>query len=164
MTWAGAATIIALIFAFTNGITYALAFLGTCLIPEIAVAGIRWGLIHGDKQQRIGTPLVGLVLLAFGFWLSTGVSLHIFGFTVSGIALASIGAVLGFCVPLSWGGVPDREAPAKTGLSSSRSVAIDFATKILHDISTDARIRTHLTRSSTIGELYKRGSVLRPKN
>ena len=91
-------------FIFTNGVVFALCFLGTAMVPCIAVAGMRWGLSRGDKQQRVGVPLVAIALLAFAYWLSTGVSIQIVGHHLSGLALGLIGAFIGFVgVPLSWG-------------------------------------------------------------
>jgi hypothetical protein len=95
---------VAIAFIFINGVVFALYFLGTAMVPCIAVAGMKWGLLRGDKQQRVGVPLVAIALLVFAYWLSTGVSIQIMGHQVSGLALGLIGALIGLVgVPLSWG-------------------------------------------------------------
>ena len=102
-------------FIFTNGIVFALYFVGTTTIPCIAVAGIKWGIFRGDRQERIGVPLVGILLLAFAYWLSTRVSILILGHHLSGLALALIGAFIGLIgVPLSWGGSASMNTPNRS--------------------------------------------------
>jgi hypothetical protein len=98
-------TPVAIVFAFKIGFVFALCFFGTVAIPCVAVAGARWGVLAGDKQQKIGVPIVGLLLLAFAYWLSTYVSVKVFGVRVSGLILLIISGVIGLIgVPLSWGG------------------------------------------------------------
>jgi hypothetical protein len=90
---------------FTGGFVFALCFVGTAMIPCIAVAGMKWGLLRGDRQQRIGVPLVAIMLLIFVYWLSTGVSIQVMGYHLSGLTLALIGGFVGLVgIPLSWGG------------------------------------------------------------
>ncbi len=94
---------IAVVFVFKNGVAFALSFLGTAIIPCVAIAGMKWGLMKGDRQQRIGVPIVALLLLAFAYWLSTGVSVQVFGHNLSGLTLGIIGSVIGLIgIPLSW--------------------------------------------------------------
>ena len=92
-------------FVFSNGILFALNFLGAAYLPLIAAAGIKWGLVAGDSQQKVGVPIVGLILLGLGYWLSRDVSLQLFGYHVSGLTLVIIGALVGFiAIPTAWGG------------------------------------------------------------
>jgi len=92
-------------FIFTTGLLFGICFIGAAMVPCIAIAGMKWGILRGDRQQRIGVPLVATLLLAFAYWLSTGVSVHIMGHHLSGLALALIGAFIGLVgVPVSWGG------------------------------------------------------------
>jgi hypothetical protein len=99
-------------FIFTNGIVFALCFLGTTMVPCIAVAGMKWGFLRGDKQQKVGVPLVAIALLGFAYWLSTGVSIQVMGHHLSGLALGLIGAFIGLVgVPLSWGGSTPNASP-----------------------------------------------------
>jgi len=102
--------VIAIVLAFKNGPTFALCFFGTTAIPCVAVAGAKWGLVAGDAQQKIGVPVIALILLAFAFWLSTYVSVTAFGIEISGLVLMAIGGVIGLAgVPLAWGGqAPQR--------------------------------------------------------
>jgi hypothetical protein len=94
---------------FTSGIVFVLYFVGTAMIPCVAVTGLKWGILRGDRQQRIGVPLVAVLLLAFGYWLSSDLSIFIFGHHLSGFALFLIGAFIGLVgVPLSWGGLLRR--------------------------------------------------------
>ena len=101
---------VAIVFAFKNGLGFALCFFGTAAVPCIAVAGGRWGLLAGDPQQKIGVPIVALLLLAFAYWLSSHVSVTAFGVQISGLTLLIISCIIGLLgVPLSWGGrVPRR--------------------------------------------------------
>jgi len=88
--WFGIVTPAALVLAFKIGVVFALCFFGTVSVPCVAVAGARWGVIAGDKQQKIGVPTVGLLLLAFAYWLSTYVSVKVFGVEISGLTLMII--------------------------------------------------------------------------
>jgi hypothetical protein len=101
---------VAVVFAFQHGLLFALGFLGTSWIPCIAVAGAKWGVIRGDRQQRIGVPVVAALLLAFAYWLSTGVEVLVFGHIISGLTLFLISAVLGLTVPLAMGGAAVRRS------------------------------------------------------
>jgi hypothetical protein len=103
--WFMIVTPVAIVFAFKIGLVFALCFFGTVTVPCVAVAGARWGVLAGDKHQKIGVPIVGLLLLAFAYWLSTYVSVHVFGVQVSGLILVIISGVIGLIgVPLAWGG------------------------------------------------------------
>jgi len=96
---------VATAFIFSNGILFALKFVAVAMIPCCAVGAMKWGVIAGDKQQKIGVPLVGLILLAFPYWLSSDVWLSAFGHYISGLALFGISAVIGIIgLPLAWGG------------------------------------------------------------
>jgi Na+/phosphate symporter len=97
-------------FAFSNGILFALSFLGTALLPCFAVGTIKWGIMLGDKQQKIGVPLAGLVLLALAYWLSGRVSLQLVGYHVSGLGLLLFSSLVGLAVPLAWGGPPTEKS------------------------------------------------------
>jgi hypothetical protein len=54
------------------------------MLPSIAVAGMKWGLVFGDNQQKVGVPFIAVLLLGFACWLSTYVSLNIGAAHVSG--------------------------------------------------------------------------------
>jgi hypothetical protein len=96
---------VAAVFVFKIGLVFALCFLGTAWLPCIAVAGARWGLLAGDRGQKIGVPIVALMLLAFAYWLSTYVSVTAFAVHISGLTLLIISCVIGLIgVPLAWGG------------------------------------------------------------
>jgi hypothetical protein len=98
-------TPIAVVFVFKHGFAFALCFFGTASVPCIAVAGVRWGVVAGDNQQKVGVPLVGLLMLAFAYWLSTYVSVTVFGLRISGLILMIISSIIGLIgVPLAWGG------------------------------------------------------------
>jgi len=74
------------------------------MIPCIATVGMKWGILLGDRQQKVAVPLVTLLLLAFAYWLSRSVSLQVFGYRLSGLVVVMIGAFVGLVgVPLSWG-------------------------------------------------------------
>lgn len=92
-------------FAFSNGIVFALSFLGAAYLPCVAIAGAKWGILMGDSQQKIIVPIIGFVLLALAYWLSTNINIHLLGFTLSGFGLAIISGLIGLVgVPTSWGG------------------------------------------------------------
>ena len=100
---------VAIAFMFSNGIGFALSFLGAAWIPCCAIGAIKLGIIAGDKQQKVGVPLVGLIPLAFGYWLSGKVDLHVFGHHLSGFGLFIVSCVIGLTVPLAWGGgIPQK--------------------------------------------------------
>lgn len=80
---------------FRTALFFALTFLGTTTIPLIAVVGIKWAILTGDRQQKIGVPIIVLALLAFAYWLSIGVTIQAFDYNVSGLALLIISAGLG---------------------------------------------------------------------
>jgi hypothetical protein len=93
----------AITFIFTKDIVSALRFFGTAMIPLVAIAGLKWGVLKGDREQKIGVPLVAILLLAFAYWLSTGVSIQLFGYNLSGLELGLAGGFVGLVgVPLSW--------------------------------------------------------------
>ena len=91
-------------FLFVNGIAFALSFFGAALLPCVAVAGAKWGILRGDRQQKIGVPVIGVMLLAFAYWLSTGISVRLFGLNLSGLSFVVIGSLIGLVgVPIAWG-------------------------------------------------------------
>jgi len=103
--WFLAAAAAAIVLIFKNGMAFALCFLGVAAIPCVAIAGAKWGLASGDTQQKFGVPLVAALLLGFSYWLSTSVSLRLFGFDINGLTIGIISAAIGLIrVPASWGG------------------------------------------------------------
>jgi hypothetical protein len=103
--WFMVVTLIAAVLVFKVGFIFALCFLGTAWLPCIAVAGARWGFLAGDKQQRIGVPLIAFAILTFAYWLSTYVSVTAFSVHLGGLTLLVISSIIGLIgVPLAWGG------------------------------------------------------------
>jgi len=93
---------VAVALAFKVSVAIAFYFFVASMISCVAAAGFKWGLLRGDKQQRIGVPIVAILLLGFAYWLSSGVSLEIFGHHVSGLVCCLIGAAVGLLgVPLA---------------------------------------------------------------
>jgi hypothetical protein len=90
-----------LVFAFKNGILFALSFLGTTTLPAISITAMRWAIARGNRAQKIGVPIFGALLVAFAYWLSLGVSGDAFGLHVSGQVLLVISGVVGFFLPLA---------------------------------------------------------------
>jgi hypothetical protein len=88
--------------AFKVSVAMAFYFFAASMISCVAAAGFKWGLLRGDKQQRIGVPIVAILLLGFAYWLSLGVSVAIFGLHLSGLLCCLIGAAVGLLgVPLA---------------------------------------------------------------
>jgi hypothetical protein len=94
--------VVGVIFVFDNGIAFALRFFGTAMVPAVAIVGMKWGLVKGDAQQKVGVPLIALALLAFAYWLSTGVSVQIGGYHLNGWAVGLIGVFVGLASSTSW--------------------------------------------------------------
>ena len=105
--WVLISFIMAIFFVIDNGVGFAFTFIYICWIPMVAVAASKWGLFKGDNQQKIVVPSIAIVLLLFAYWLSTGVQIHVFGVTVSGLILGFISAAIGITIPLEmatrWG-------------------------------------------------------------
>lgn len=94
---------IAVVFIFKNGVIFALSFLAVTMIPCIAIAAAKWGVMRGDAQQKLFVPVVALLLLAFAYWLSPGVSVNVASVHLSGFVLMLIGGFVGLVgVPLRW--------------------------------------------------------------
>ena len=94
---------VAIAFIFANFLVFALAFVGTSMLPCLAVAGAKWSILKGDGQQKIVGQVFSALLLALAYWLSNGVSIQLFGYHLSGVTIGLIGALVGLVgVPLSW--------------------------------------------------------------
>jgi len=116
----------AIAFMFTKDIVSAFSFFGTAMIPLVAVAGLKWGVLRGDSEQKIGVPLVAILLLAFAYWLSTGVSIQIFGYNLNGLVLGIAGSFVGLVgIPLSW--AASSTSASSPAVSDSKIVS-DYAT------------------------------------
>lgn len=97
---------VAAVFAFQNSIGFAVTFLGTCWLPCFVVGTAKWGLMRGDRSQKVVVPIIAAVVLAFAYWLSTKVEVHISGYLISGFVLWIVSALIGLTVPLSMGPNP----------------------------------------------------------
>ena len=93
--WFLTVTAVTLIVIFRDGFAIALCFLGTTILPTVAVGAFTWAQMFGDNQQRFGSPVIGVILLGFAYWLSTNVSLELYGYHVNGFALFAISAAIG---------------------------------------------------------------------
>jgi len=80
---------------FRTGTSVALCLFGTSMISLVAAGGLKFGILWGDRAQKIGVPLVAILLLGFAYWLSSGFSVQIFGYQLSGLTWGIIGAVIG---------------------------------------------------------------------
>lgn len=74
------------------------SIIGTTIVTPIAVAGIMRGIRTGDTSQRIGTPILGALLLAGCYWMSTHFTLHVLGVAIAGQWWLAIGAAIGFLI------------------------------------------------------------------
>jgi hypothetical protein len=84
---------------FRGDIWNSLCLGGTSLLALVAAGGLKFGILWGDRAQKIGVPLVACVLLVLAFWLSSGFSVELFGYQLSGLMWAAAGAVIGLlCV------------------------------------------------------------------
>jgi hypothetical protein len=75
---------------------FALCLFGTSMLSLTAAGGLKFGLFWGDKSQRIGVPIVALLIFAVAHWLSGGFSVQLFGYYISGLTWGIVGAVIGF--------------------------------------------------------------------
>lgn len=92
---------------FTNGLVFALLFVGTSMLPCLAVATAKWSILKGDSQQKIVIPVISVFLLALAYWLSNGVWIQLFGYHLNGMTIGLMGALVGLLgVPLSWADPP----------------------------------------------------------
>jgi hypothetical protein len=77
------------------GIKPALCTIAASLISLIAAGALKFGVLWGTGAQRVGTPIIALLLLALAYWLGSGFSVVLFGLVLSGQAWAVVGAVIG---------------------------------------------------------------------
>jgi tetratricopeptide (TPR) repeat protein len=90
-----ASTVLTLSALFRGEMHAALCLCGTSFISLIAAGGLKFGILRGDKAQRVGVPIIALVLFAFAYWLSNGFSVQLFGYNLSGLTWGAIGALIG---------------------------------------------------------------------
>jgi hypothetical protein len=84
---------------FRGDIWNALCLGGTSLLSLVAAGGLKFGILWGDKAQKIGVLLVAFALLVLAYWLSSGFSVEVFGYQVSGLMWGAAGASIGLlCV------------------------------------------------------------------
>jgi len=101
--WVLVTFVVAVVFAFKNSLGFALIFLGTCWLPCFVVGTGKWGLLRGDRSQKIAVPLIAAVILAFAYWLSTMVEVQFSGYLISGLMIWIASALIGLTAPLSMG-------------------------------------------------------------
>jgi hypothetical protein len=90
---------IAITGAIKAGVLVGLSAFGASYLAVVAAGGLKFGLFWGDSAQKIGVPIVAVLLLAFAYWLSGGFAAQLFGVALSGEAWAIIGGLVGFvCV------------------------------------------------------------------
>ncbi len=90
---------IAITGAMKAGVLVGLSAFGASFLAVIAAGGLKLGLFWGDRAQRIGVPIVAVLLLTFAYWLSSGFSAQLFGVALSGEAWTIIVGLVGFvCV------------------------------------------------------------------
>ena len=87
--------IMALGFLLRGEVKFALCLFGTSMLSLTAAGGLKFGLLWGDKSQRIGVPIVALLIFAIAYWLSAGFSVQLFGHYISGLTWGIIGAAIG---------------------------------------------------------------------
>ncbi len=77
-----------------NEIHVALCLGGTSFISLIAAGGLKFGILWGDRAQKIAVPLVALLLFAFAYWLSPGFYVQLWGHRLSGLTWGLIGVLV----------------------------------------------------------------------
>ena len=87
---------IAITGAVKAGILVGLSAFGASFLAVVAAGGLKFGLFWGDRAQKIGIPIIAVLLLALAYWISAGFSAQLFGVALSGEAWAIIGALVGF--------------------------------------------------------------------
>lgn len=84
---------------FRGDIWNALRLGGTSVLSLVAAGGLKFGILWGDRAQKIGVPLVAFAPLVLAYWLSSGFSEEVFGYQVSGLMWGAVGAAIGLlCV------------------------------------------------------------------
>jgi hypothetical protein len=61
--------------------------MATSLLYLVGGGGLKASLWWGDKTQKIGGSIFAVVLVCLAQWLSSGFSVHLFGYPLSGAAL-----------------------------------------------------------------------------
>jgi hypothetical protein len=60
----------------------------------VAGGGIKSMVLYGDRNQKIAGPIVGLLVGALAYWLSTGFSVQLFGIYMSAAVWGAIGFLI----------------------------------------------------------------------
>lgn len=99
---------------FRGDIWNALYLGGTSFLSLVGAGGLKFGIFWGDKEQKIGVPLIAFALLLLAYWLSSGFSVEIFGYQLSGLMWGAAGAVIGLLRV-------DRQMASQSGPSNVQS-------------------------------------------
>jgi|SRR5215467_2326874 len=75
---------IAIAGAMKAGVVVGLSAFGGSFVAVVSAGGLKFGLFWGDRAQKIGIPIIAVLLLTFAYWLSGGFSAQLFGVTLSG--------------------------------------------------------------------------------
>jgi hypothetical protein len=89
-------TAIAVSTGISAGFLAGLSALGTGFLAVIAAAGLKFGILRGNRQQLLGIGLAAVAVLATCYWLSLNFSVQLFGTHMSGLEWGCIGATVGF--------------------------------------------------------------------
>ena len=91
--------IVAISAAINAGLLVGVYTFAASSLGVTAGGGLKFGLLWGDKQQRIGVPVVAILLIALVLWLGSGFSVTMFGRIIGGEIWGIIGVVIGLvCV------------------------------------------------------------------
>jgi hypothetical protein len=82
--------------AFNAGWTRALYVITTSSLFLVAGGGLKASLWWGDKGQKVGGSIVAFLLVGLAQWLSTGFSVQLFGYHLSGELWGWIGFAVCF--------------------------------------------------------------------
>src|SRR5690348_12330631 len=82
--------------AFRAGLGPAVCAILTSILALIAGGGLRASVFWGDRTQKIGGPVIAALLAALAYWLSSGFSVGLFGYLLTGTEWGIIGFFLCF--------------------------------------------------------------------
>ena len=108
---------------FHTGIVAGLCLFAVSIISLTATGIIKYSIVTGNKQQKLLFPIIAIIFLAFGYWLSKGLSVHLIFGQVSGLTWEIIGAMIGMFIPALWVDKWPSELKRKSELQSEQLTA-----------------------------------------
>jgi hypothetical protein len=142
------------------------AFYVIAISSLFLAAGGGWkaSLLWGNKAQKIGGSVVAVLIVALAQWLSSGFSVHVFGYALSGAAWGWIGFII--CFVFATRTLTGQSVPAKAALPSPAALLGALA-ELIENHPAALMDTTRLpvpkqTLKAVIKEVWRREPGLRP--